>query len=91
MAMWLAALISLLFLAEAAWRIEYAVVEATSEQPPYSETDRASAIFNAVNFLLFALIGALCLIWPHVAPSSPHEQHEQHEQEKEKGKGKDQL
>merc|ERR1711992_140746 len=56
--MWLALAISLLFFAEAAWRF---AIEGTSAP------DRATAIFNGVNFVLFGLLGLGCLFWPTIA------------------------
>merc|ERR1712072_1155210 len=56
--MWLALAISLLFFAEAAWRF---AIEGTSTP------DRATAIFNGVNFVLFGLLGLGCLFWPTIA------------------------
>merc|ERR1712193_526461 len=53
--MWIALAISLLFFAEAAWRF---ALEGTSTP------DRATAIFNGVNFVLFGLLGLGCLFWP---------------------------
>jgi len=32
-----------------------------------SGEDRATALFNGVNFLLFAIIGGVCLLWPHIS------------------------
>merc|ERR1712193_192704 len=56
--MWLALAISLLFFAEAAWRF---AIEGTSAP------DRATAIFNGVNFVLFGLLGLGCLFWPTIS------------------------
>merc|ERR1711992_433655 len=56
--MWLALAISLLFFAEAAWRF---AIEGTSTP------DRATAIFNGVNFVLFGLLGLGCLFWPTIS------------------------
>merc|ERR1712241_268747 len=56
--MWLALAISLLFFAEAAWRF---AIEGTSAP------DRATAIFNGVNLVLFGLLGLGCLFWPTIA------------------------
>merc|ERR1712149_157672 len=56
--MWLALAISLLFFAEAAWRF---AIEVTSAP------DRATAIFNGVNFVLVGLLGLGCLFWPTIA------------------------
>merc|ERR1711977_775084 len=56
--MWLALAISLLFFAEAAWRF---ALEGTSTP------DRATAIFNGVNFVLFGLLGLGCLFWPTIS------------------------
>merc|ERR1711977_639206 len=56
--MWIALAISLLFFAEAAWRF---ALEGTSTP------DRATAIFNGVNFVLFGLLGLGCLFWPTIA------------------------
>merc|ERR1711977_753741 len=56
--MWLALAISLLFFAEAAWRF---ALEGTSAP------DRATAIFNGVNFVLFGLLGLGCLFWPTIS------------------------
>ena len=54
--MWLPTLVSTLFLAEAIWRF---VDEGdTVEQ-------RASAIFNGVNTIIFALLGFACLVAIH--------------------------
>merc|ERR1712241_1487463 len=55
---WLALAISLLFFAEAAWRF---AIEGTSTP------DRATAIFNGVNFVLFGLLGLGCLFWPTIS------------------------
>merc|ERR1712241_125234 len=56
--MWLALAISLLFFAEAAWRF---AIEGTSAP------DRATAIFNGVNLVLFGLLGLGCLFWPTIS------------------------
>merc|ERR1712241_569331 len=56
--MWLALAISLLFFAETAWRF---AIEGTSTP------DRATAIFNGVNFVLFGLLGLGCLFWPTIS------------------------
>merc|ERR1712241_378978 len=56
--MWLALAISLLFFAEAAWRF---AIEGTSAP------DRATAIFNGVNFVFFGLLGLGCLFWPTIS------------------------
>merc|ERR1711977_707645 len=56
--MWLAPAISLLFFAEAAWRF---AIEGTSAP------DRATAIFNGANFVLFGLLGLGCLFWPTIS------------------------
>merc|ERR1712241_1008347 len=56
--MWLALAISLLFFAEAAWRF---AIEGTSAP------DRAPAIFNGVNLVLFGLLGLGCLFWPTIS------------------------
>ena len=53
--MWLATVISVLFFAEAAWRIA---------KPGSDTVDRASAYFNAANFILLGLLGLGCLYWP---------------------------
>merc|ERR1712241_783365 len=55
---WLALAISLLFFAEAAWRF---AIEGTSAP------DRATAIFNGVNLVLFGLLGLGCLFWPTIS------------------------
>merc|ERR1712157_592924 len=56
--MWLPTLVSTLFLAEAIWRF---VDEGdTVEQ-------RASAIFNGVNTIIFALLGFACVSWPLIS------------------------
>ena len=53
--MWLATVISVLFFAEAAWRIA---------KPGSDTVGRASAYFNATNFILLGLLGLGCLYWP---------------------------
>ena len=53
--MWLATVISVLFFAEAAWRIAL---------PGSSTPDKASAYLNAANFILFGLLGLGCVFWP---------------------------
>ena len=53
--MWLATVISVLFFAEAAWRIA---------KPGSDTVGRASAYFNAANFILLGLLGLGCLFWP---------------------------
>ena len=53
--MWLATVISVLFFAEAAWRIA---------KPGSDPVGRASAYFNAANFILLGLLGLGCLYWP---------------------------
>merc|ERR1712070_1313158 len=53
--MWLATVISVLFFAEAAWRIA---------KPGSDTVGRASAYFNAANFILLGLLGLGCLYWP---------------------------
>ena len=53
--MWLATVISVLFFAEAAWRIA---------KPGSDPAGRASAYFNAANFILLGLLGLGCLYWP---------------------------
>ena len=59
MTAWLAALVCFLFLVEAAWRFEYMAKSASSEY------EKGDALFNGVNFLLLALVGAACVIRPH--------------------------
>merc|ERR1711871_1609177 len=53
--MWLATVISVLFFAEAAWLIAKPVADGSG---------RASAYFNAANFILLGLLGLGCLFWP---------------------------
>jgi len=53
--MWLATVISVLFFAEAAWRIA---------KPGSDTAGRASAYVNATNFILLGLLGLGCLYWP---------------------------
>jgi len=53
--MWLATVISVLFFAEAAWRIAL---------PGSSTPDKAWAYLNAANFILFGLLGLGCVYWP---------------------------
>merc|ERR1712199_128140 len=52
--MWLATVISVVFFAEAAWRIA---------KPGSDTVGRASAYFNATNFILLGLLGLGCLYW----------------------------
>ena len=64
--MWLPATISLLYVGEAAWRLVI--------MPPNNTVERTYLIFNAVNLLLFAVMGFGCLgslvIWPEPKSSS---------------------
>ena len=53
--MWLATVISVLFFAEAAWRIA---------KPGSDTVGRAYAYVNAANFILLGLLGLGCLYWP---------------------------
>ena len=53
--MWLATVISVLFFAEAAWLIA---------KPEADGLIKASAYFNATNFILLGLLGLGCLYWP---------------------------
>jgi len=53
--MWLATVISVLFFAEAAWLIA---------KPEADALGKASAYFNATNFILLGLLGLGCLYWP---------------------------
>ena len=53
--MWLATVISVVFFAEAAWLIA---------KPEADALGKASAYFNATNFILLGLLGLGCLYWP---------------------------
>ena len=58
--MWLPAFVCFLFLAESAWRFEYMAKSASSEY------EYGDALFNAINFLLLALMGGFCVFTPHL-------------------------
>jgi len=73
--MWLPTLVSTLFLAEAIWRF---VDEGdTVEQ-------RASAIFNGVNTIIFALLGFACVSWPLISAKFQGQKDEKNVESEEK-------
>merc|ERR1712157_467060 len=75
--MWLPTLVSTLFLAEAIWRF---VDEGdTVEQ-------RASAIFNGVNTIIFALLGLSCVSWPLLSAKFQGQKDEKNVESEEKAK-----
>ena len=57
---WLQAAISVAFVGEGVWRL-------VASGKMTSTPDRATAIFNFVNFLLFGLLGLSCVCWPVVS------------------------
>ena len=59
---WLPTLTSLMFFAEAAWRIA---------APGTSAPQRASAYFNAANFLALGMLGLCCVYWPTLSKWLP--------------------
>lgn len=67
MASWLPAVISVAFLGEGIWRIAAEYGEATPPGLPASREAMAGATFNCVNFVLFSLLGLLCVCWPFVS------------------------
>ena len=62
---WLPILVCLLFLGEAAWRIQWAGF--VSYRDILSTELKATAFFNAANFIAFALLGFGCLAWPSLS------------------------
>ena len=57
---WLQAAISVAFVGEGVWRL---VASGRMTSAP----EKATAIFNFVNFLLFGLLGLSCVCWPVVS------------------------
>ena len=57
---WLQEAISVAFVGEGVWRL-------VASGKMTSAPDRATAIFNFVNFLLFGLLGLSCVCWPVVS------------------------
>jgi len=79
MQIWLAAAICVLFVGEAAWRF----VAMTKPGWGTSTEGKVWALFSAVNFLLIALIGGLCLLWPLVPSSQENKQKKEEGEESE--------
>jgi hypothetical protein len=84
MQIWLATAICVLFVGEAAWRF----VAMTKPGWGTSTEGKVWALFSAVNFLLIALIGGLCLLWPLVSSSQKSKQKKKEEEGEESGNQK---
>merc|ERR1711959_813551 len=75
--MWLPTLVSTLFVAEAIWRF---VDEGSGVE------QRASAIFNGVNTVIFALLGFACVSWPLISAKFQGQKDEKNVESEEKAK-----